>query len=83
MKFLVEEQGKFKEFLSLHFYQIYPKSEEKGEQISQKNPPYSWDTIFNPPFNFYCIFMHKYFSDSKFWYFFPSKSSILALKVLF
>ena len=41
MKFLVEEQGKFKEYLSLHFYQIYPKSEEKGEQISQKKPPYS------------------------------------------
>ena len=38
MKFLVEEQGKFKEFLSLHFYQIYPKSEEKGEQIFPKKP---------------------------------------------
>jgi len=37
MKFLVEEQGNFKEYLSLHFYQIYPKSEEKVEQISQKN----------------------------------------------
>ena len=37
MKFLVEEQGKFKEFLSLHFYKIFPKSEEKGEQIFPKN----------------------------------------------
>ena len=36
MKFLVEEQGKFKEYLSLHFYQIYPKSEEKREQIFPK-----------------------------------------------
>ena len=37
MKFLVEEQGKFKEFLSLHFYQIYPKSEEEENKYFQKN----------------------------------------------
>ena len=41
MKFLVEEQGKFKEFLSLHLYQIYPKSEEEENKYFQKNPPYS------------------------------------------
>ena len=68
MKFLVEEQGKFKEFLSLHFYQIYPKSEEKGEQISQKKPLNILETKFlTPHLIFYCIFMHKYFSDIKFW----------------
>ena len=37
MKFLVEEQGKFKEFLSLHFHEIYPKSKEKRRtNISKK-----------------------------------------------
>ena len=49
MKFLVEEQGKFKEFLSLHFYQIYPKSEEKGEQIFPKKTLHILETQFLTP----------------------------------
>ena len=35
-KFLVEEQGKFEEFLGLHFYLIYPKSEQTGAPIFPK-----------------------------------------------
>ena len=76
MKFLVKELGKFKKFVRLHFYQFYPKSEEKRRtNISKKDLH-----ILETQFDFYCIFMHEYFSDIKFWYFSPSKSSILALK---
>ena len=31
---------------------------KKGAQNFPKKSPYSWNTIFNPSYNFYCIFMH-------------------------
>ena len=57
MKFLVKEQGKFKEFLSLHFYQIYPKSEEKGEQIFPKKNLHILETQFLTPHLIFIAFL--------------------------
>ena len=37
---------------------LSPKSEQKWCTNFSKKPPNSWNTIFDSPYNFYCIFMH-------------------------
>ena len=60
-KFLVEEQGKFEEFLGLHFYLIYPKSEQTGAPIFPKKKLYIVRKQFlTPPYNFYALIFFGY-----------------------
>ena len=52
---------------------IWPKSAQKGAQIFFLKKCHIFGkkrTIFDPPNNYYCIFMHKFFGDVKFSKFF-------------
>ena len=59
-KFLVEEQGKFEEFLGLHFYLIYPKSEQTGALIFPKKLYIVRKQFLTPPYNFYALIFFGY-----------------------
>ena len=75
MKFLVEEQGKFKEFLSLHFHQIYPKGEEKRRTNISKKTLYILETQFLTPHLIFIAFLcMKIFQISNFGIFSPPKA---------
>ena len=48
---------------------IWPKSAQKGAQIFSPKKSHIFGkrrTIFDPPNNFYCIFIHEFFGDAKF-----------------
>jgi len=48
---------------------IWPKSAQKGAQYFFPKKSHIFGkrrTIFDPPNNFYCIFIHEFFGDAKF-----------------
>ena len=45
-------------FLPIFLCNLSKRWIKKGAQNFPKKSPYSWNTIFNPSYNFYCIFMH-------------------------
>ena len=55
--------------LNTKAHPIWPKSAQKGAQYFFPKKSHIFGkrrTIFNPPNNFYCIFIHKCFGDAKF-----------------
>ena len=85
-KFLDKERGKFEEFFYLKRAPYLSKKVHK--KFGKNFPPKKchifckMQTIFDPPNNFYCIFMHQFFSDIKFCIFFQFLRPILAQKNL-
>ena len=56
-------------FLSSKAHRIWPKVAQKGAQKNFLKKSHIFGkrrTIFDPPNNFYCIFIHEFFGDAKF-----------------